>query len=174
VAEIVLTVADAIVVRHGTANAWELMVVDGGDLDYGKARVSHVKNHFGYNAVVAHTLVTHPDGDHASSMREVLDGLPVRNLWLRMPWQFAAATRAYFANKNCTDQGLAQAARRIRYPRQSRRQGGEEEHPHSTAPRWHVGRPIPGHLAFTRTCSLQRHLEICLKTRLLPTKFLEA
>jgi beta-lactamase superfamily II metal-dependent hydrolase len=102
---------DAIVVRYGTANAWELMVVDGGNLASGKSLVSHIQNHFGYNAVVSHALVTHPDGDHASGMREVLDGLPVRNLWLHMPWQFATAARPYFADKNWTDQGLAQALR---------------------------------------------------------------
>jgi len=103
---------DAIVVRYGEANAWKLMVIDGGNLDSGKALVSHVKNHFGYNAVVTDALVTHPDGDHASGMREVLDGLPVRNLWMHMPWQFAAAAHPYFANKNWTDQGLAQELRK--------------------------------------------------------------
>jgi beta-lactamase superfamily II metal-dependent hydrolase len=103
---------DAIIVRYGEVNAWELMVIDGGNLESGKALVSHVKNNFGWNAVISHALVTHPDGDHASGMREVLDGLPVRNLWLHMPWQFAAAARPYFANKNWTDQGLAQELRR--------------------------------------------------------------
>jgi beta-lactamase superfamily II metal-dependent hydrolase len=103
---------DAIVVRYGNVNAWELLVVDGGNLDSGKALVSHVKNNFGDNAVVTHALVTHPDTDHASGMREVLDGLPVRNLWLHIPWQFAAVARPYFANKNWTDQGLAQELRK--------------------------------------------------------------
>jgi glyoxylase-like metal-dependent hydrolase (beta-lactamase superfamily II) len=103
---------DAIVVRYGEVNAWELLVIDGGNLESGKELVSHVKNNFGYNAVVRHALVTHPDIDHASGMREVLDGLPVKNLWLHMPWQFAAAARPYFANKNWTDQGLAQELRK--------------------------------------------------------------
>jgi beta-lactamase superfamily II metal-dependent hydrolase len=102
---------DAIVVRYGEVSAWELMVIDGGSLDSGKALVSHIKSNFGYDAVITHALVTHPDGDHASGMREVLDGLPVRNLWLHTPWQFAAVARPYFANKNWTDQGLAQALR---------------------------------------------------------------
>ena len=102
---------DAIVVRYGEANAWELMVIDGGNLDSGKALVTHVKNNFGYNAVISHAVLTHPDADHASGMREVLDGLTVKNLWLHMPWQFAVAARRYFANKSWTDQGLAQALR---------------------------------------------------------------
>ena len=45
-------------------------------------------------------------------MREVLDGLTVKNLWLHKPWEFAAAARPYFANKSWTDQGLAQALRK--------------------------------------------------------------
>lgn len=103
---------DAIVVRYGDVNAWELMVIDGGNLNSGKQLVSHVKANFGYNAVISHALVTHPDGDHASGMREVLDGLRVKSLWMHLPWQFAAAARPYFANKNWTDQGLAQELRR--------------------------------------------------------------
>ncbi len=100
---------DALVVRYGEANAWELMVIDGGNLQSGKELVSHVRNNFGYDAVISHAVVTHPDGDHASGMREVLDGLRVNNLWLHIPWLFAASARPYFANKNWTDQGLAQA-----------------------------------------------------------------
>jgi beta-lactamase superfamily II metal-dependent hydrolase len=103
---------DAIVVRYGDANAYEIMVIDGGNLDSGKAVVSHVKSNFGYHAVVSHALVTHSDGDHASGMREVLAGLPVRNLWLHKPWEFAAASRPYFSNKNWTVEGLAQTIRK--------------------------------------------------------------
>lgn len=103
---------DAIVVRYGEVNAWELIVIDGGNLDSGKNLVSHVKANFGCNAVISHAIVTDPDGDHASGMREVLGGLPVKNLWLHLPWHFAAAARPYFANKNWTDQGLAQELRK--------------------------------------------------------------
>jgi beta-lactamase superfamily II metal-dependent hydrolase len=102
---------DAIVVRYGDVNAWELMVIDGGNLDSGKAVVSHVQKYFGSGAVVTHAVVTHPDGDHASGMREVLAGLPVKNLWLHKPWEFAAASRPYFANKNWTEQGLTKEIR---------------------------------------------------------------
>jgi beta-lactamase superfamily II metal-dependent hydrolase len=103
---------DAIVVRYGDANAYEIIVIDGGNLDSGKAVVSHVQKYFGYNAVVSHAVVTHPDADHASGMREVIAGLPVKNLWLHKPWEFAAVSRPYFANKNWTDQGLAQELRK--------------------------------------------------------------
>lgn len=103
---------DAIVVRYGDVNSWELMVIDGGNLNSGKELVAHVKANFGSNAVISHAVVTHPDGDHASGMREVLEDLPVKNLWMHLPWQHAVAARPYFANKNWTDQGLAQELRR--------------------------------------------------------------
>jgi glyoxylase-like metal-dependent hydrolase (beta-lactamase superfamily II) len=60
---------DAIVVRYGDVNAWKLMVIDRGNLGSGKAIVSHIRSNFGYNAVVAHAVVTHSDADHASGMR---------------------------------------------------------------------------------------------------------
>lgn len=103
---------DAIVVRYGGQNSWELLVIDGGGLAAGRELVDHIRSNFGYNAVVTHAVVTHPDIDHASGMREVLDGLLVRNLWLHMPWEFAAEARPYFFNKNWTEQGLAQELRR--------------------------------------------------------------
>jgi beta-lactamase superfamily II metal-dependent hydrolase len=103
---------DAIIVRYGDANAWELLIIDGGNLDSGNELVRHIRKNFGHNAVVRHALVTHPDTDHASGMREVLDGLPVKNLWLHMPWQFATLARPYFAYKNWTDHGLAQELRK--------------------------------------------------------------
>ena len=103
---------DAIVIRYGDANAYEIMVIDGGNLDSGKAVVSHIQNNFGYNAVVTHAVVTHSDADHASGMREIVAGLTVKNLWLHKPWEFAAAARPYFSNKTWTDQGLAQALRK--------------------------------------------------------------
>jgi beta-lactamase superfamily II metal-dependent hydrolase len=103
---------DAIVVRYGDVQGYELMVIDGGNLDSGKEIVSHVKNAFGNDAVISHAVVTHPDADHASGMREVLAGLPVNNLWLHPPWEFATAARPYFKDKRWTDLGLAQELRR--------------------------------------------------------------
>jgi len=84
-------------------------VVDGGNLESGKALVEHVRTEFGKNSVISHLVITHSDADHASGVGEILSGLPVKNLWLHMPWLSAAAARPYFANKNWTDDGLAQA-----------------------------------------------------------------
>src|ERR1035438_255239 len=102
---------DAIVVRYGEPNAYELMIVDGGNLESGKKIVEHIRAKFGSDKVISHVVLTHSDADHASGLREVLSELPVMKLWLHQPWAFAAEARPYFANKNWTDQGLEQALR---------------------------------------------------------------
>lgn len=98
---------DAIVIRYGNVNSYELMVIDGGTLDSGQALVKHIREQFGEKAVISHALLTHPDADHASGLREVLTELDVRTVWLHVPALSAAASRPYFANKNWTDKGLA-------------------------------------------------------------------
>lgn len=100
---------DAIVVRYGDASAPELMIVDGGNSEAGKAVVEHVCREFGDHSVISHVVLTHADADHASGLREVLAGLEVANLWLHIPWLSAAGARPYFANKNWTEEGLAKA-----------------------------------------------------------------
>jgi hypothetical protein len=102
---------DAIVIRYGTVSSFELMVVDGGTLDSGAALVSHIQSQFGSHAVISHVVLTHPDADHASGLRTLLTELPVRALWLHVPWLHAAVSRPYFANKSWTDEGLAAAIR---------------------------------------------------------------
>jgi beta-lactamase superfamily II metal-dependent hydrolase len=103
---------DAIVIRFGDSSAYELMVVDGGTVESGKALVEHVRSQFGAGAVISHAVLTHPDGDHASGLREVLQGLPVRNLWLHVPWIHAAEALPYFAHKGWTEKSLSAAIRK--------------------------------------------------------------
>jgi beta-lactamase superfamily II metal-dependent hydrolase len=102
---------DAIVIRYGEPNSYELMVIDGGNIDSGKALVEHVRAEFGKNSVISHALLTHADTDHACGCREILSDLPVNNLWLHVPWLSAAAARLYFADKRWTDAGLTEAIR---------------------------------------------------------------
>ncbi len=100
---------DAIVVRYGDASSYELMIIDGGNLDSGELLVKHVRQQFGYKAVISHVVLTHADADHASGLRQVLSELTVKNLWVHVPWLHAEAARSYFANKNWTADGLTKA-----------------------------------------------------------------
>jgi beta-lactamase superfamily II metal-dependent hydrolase len=100
---------DAIVVRYGTAESYELMIIDGGHEATGAMLVKHVREYFGGNPIISHVVLTHSDTDHASGLRTVLSDLKVNNLWLHLPWLHAASARQYFKNKNWTDHDLQEA-----------------------------------------------------------------
>jgi len=102
---------DAIVVRYGADNSYDLMLVDGGTLDTGKAIVEHIRSQFGANATLTHVLLTHSDADHASGLRTVLENLPVTNLWLHIPWLHAEETLPLFRDKTWTKAKLETAIR---------------------------------------------------------------
>src|SRR5205823_5233514 len=90
------------------------MVVDGGTSDSGAAIVNHIRTLYGADTVVSDVISTHPDTDHCSGLRDVLTELPVERLWLHRLWNYASEMLALglFANKQWTEQGLAQAIRK--------------------------------------------------------------
>src|SRR5579883_367361 len=102
---------DAIVVRYGTESTYEIMTIDGGNLDSGEQTVKHIHNQYGKNAIISHAVLTHADADHASGLRAILEQADVRNLWLHVPWQNASHALPYFANKQWTVAGLETAIR---------------------------------------------------------------
>lgn len=102
---------DAIVVRFGDSQNYELMVVDGGTTESGKAMVGHLKRHFGDDVILSHVVLTHSDADHASGLRQILHEIPVLNLWLHVPWQLSDEAIALFKNKAWTKQALSAAIR---------------------------------------------------------------
>ncbi len=96
---------DAIVIRYGSVDAYDLMIVDGGDAAAGERLVSHVQRRFA-NHAVSHVLLTHPDGDHASGLRAVVENLDVRHVWLHAPWAVAKSGRGLFKDPRWTEDGL--------------------------------------------------------------------
>jgi beta-lactamase superfamily II metal-dependent hydrolase len=101
---------DAIAIRYGTPDAWEVMVVDGGDLAAGADLVAHINAHYGSPARLAHVVCTHSDGDHVSGLRKVLEAFEVENLWVHQPWLYASELNPYFKG-NWSDANLAQHLR---------------------------------------------------------------
>jgi len=103
---------DAIIIRYGECDAYELMIVDGGTNETGESMVAHLNKHFGKDVRLAHVVLTHSDLDHGSGLREVLRNVPVANLWLHIPWLIAAEARHLFKNKSWTEDGLRNAVKK--------------------------------------------------------------
>jgi beta-lactamase superfamily II metal-dependent hydrolase len=103
---------DAIIVRYGDLQNYEIMLVDGGTADTGNLVVSHLKKYFGPDVSIAHMVLTHSDADHASGLRAVLRELPVKNVWMHVPWAHASEARHLFEHKGWTDKSLEAAIKK--------------------------------------------------------------
>nr|WP_294917901.1 MBL fold metallo-hydrolase [uncultured Neokomagataea sp.] len=98
---------DAIVIRYGNVDAYELMLIDAGHAATGSEIVSHLKKYFGPNPILTHVVLTHSDADHASGLRTVLQEIEVKNVWLHVPWLLAEETCHLFKDKRWTPEGLS-------------------------------------------------------------------
>lgn len=103
---------DAIILRYGDVNNYHLMLVDGGNAETGDKIVAHLKRYFGPYAELEHVLLTHSDADHASGLRTVLKEIPVKNLWLHVPWLLSGEVIHLFNDKRWTAEGLSAAIRK--------------------------------------------------------------
>ena len=79
---------DAITFRFSRDNgrSWVIGVIDGGTKDSGTALCEHIKTHYGNPSQINMVLLTHPDGDHASGLTEVLNSFDVKLLVMHQPW----------------------------------------------------------------------------------------
>lgn len=80
---------DAITIRYKINNKTTIHVVDGGYASTGEQVISHIQEYYGHNAVIDRMIVTHPDHDHARGLREVLEKMEVRELWMLRPWLYS-------------------------------------------------------------------------------------
>jgi beta-lactamase superfamily II metal-dependent hydrolase len=58
-----------------------------------------------------HVVLTHPDIDHASGLRTVLEEMPIANLWMILPWNHAALAANLFEDKTISAEGHAKKIR---------------------------------------------------------------
>jgi beta-lactamase superfamily II metal-dependent hydrolase len=56
--------------------------------------------------------LTHSDADHASGLRNVLAEIPVKNVWLHLPWLLATEAIQLFNDKRWTPDGLKAAIKK--------------------------------------------------------------
>ena len=83
---------DAIAMRFGhyEDGKWQkqtIFIIDGGNSDSGDALVKHVKEVY-KSSIVERVILTHPDGDHASGLRNVVEELQVGKIWMHSPWHY--------------------------------------------------------------------------------------
>ena len=102
---------DAIAVRYGTHGNYTIHVVDGGTLDSGTALVEHINNNYDEPGFIDHVVCTHPDGDHASGLRRILENFQVGNLWMNRPWLYAEEILPYFKDQRITAESLRERLR---------------------------------------------------------------
>ena len=101
---------DAIVLRYGRLNSQTnysqtVIVIDGGTIESGQKIVNHIKTVYNTN-VVDLVINTHPDNDHCSGLREVLNNITVKELWLHTPWNYAEYFVDLFKDGRITDNSL--------------------------------------------------------------------
>lgn len=100
---------DAIAFRYGDFSDKQkqyIVVIDGGTIESGKALVEHIKEFYGSYVDLA--ILTHPDGDHSSGLREVLNELKVGELWLHKPWEHSKEILDLFIDGRITSNSLSE------------------------------------------------------------------
>lgn len=106
---------DAISIRYGRLNSQfnysqNVIVIDGGTLESGKKIVEHIQNV--YNTDTVNLIInTHPDNDHCSGLREIMNNLTVKEMWLHRPWLLSNEFLNIFKDGKITDHRLKERLR---------------------------------------------------------------
>ena len=103
---------DAIALRYGNfsdRDSYRIVVIDGGFKETGDKLVEHIKKFYDTSDEPRVDLVisSHPDLDHASGLRVVLEELDVRELWMHKPWLHSETVKAFTkGQKSALDEAL--------------------------------------------------------------------
>jgi beta-lactamase superfamily II metal-dependent hydrolase len=106
---------DATIIRLGPANGprelQTIIVVDGGYQKNGDEIVDKIIEWYGTD-VVDLVVSTHPDQDHISGLRTVIERMTVRELWMHLPWNHSAelATLRHYSFKSSRLSDFAEAS----------------------------------------------------------------
>lgn len=97
---------DAIVIRwEESQDNYKVMVVDGGTKESGQKIVDHIKTYYD-TTYVDYVVNSHPDQDHASGLKVVLDELTVGELWIHRPWNYTKQILDHFHDGRMTEKSL--------------------------------------------------------------------
>lgn len=100
---------DAIVFRYGDfseRSSFKVVVIDGGTKDSGNRLVEHIQQFYKTNHVDL-VICTHPDADHASGLRQVMNHCSVGELWIHKPWDHSKKICDLFHDGRITDTSLS-------------------------------------------------------------------
>jgi beta-lactamase superfamily II metal-dependent hydrolase len=101
---------DAIALRYGNGLGTEMVhVVDGGyaTTDDGQRLIDLIKIHYDQKDFIDHVVLTHPDTDHASGLKTVVEKCNIGTLWMNRPWLYVNDLLPLFEYKYTRD-GLIQ------------------------------------------------------------------
>ena len=106
---------DAIAMRFGLYEnqQWSnqtIIIIDGGNSDSGNALVKHVKEIY-KSTKVDRVILTHPDGDHASGLRNVVEELEVGKIWMHRPWHYWADLKDSIVDGRITKKSFGETMR---------------------------------------------------------------
>lgn len=105
---------DAIALRYGDfsdRSLFKVVVIDGGTMDSGANLVEHIKSYYRTDHVDL-VICTHPDADHASGLRELLNNCTVSELWIHKPWDHSEEIRDLFHDGRITTNSLSERLRK--------------------------------------------------------------
>lgn len=104
---------DAIVYRFGDFSDKQkqyIVVIDGGSKASGEQLVKMIKDNYD-TTYVDLIISTHPDSDHTSGLRTVMEELTVGELWMHLPWNHSERIRNLFHDGRITDDSLKERLR---------------------------------------------------------------
>ena len=93
---------DAIPLRYEVNGQRYIHLVDGGYRAVSEKIIRHVQTHYD-DKPFNHVVLTHPDGDHAAGLYDVLETCNVGALWMLRPWQYANELIPRFETYNSVD-----------------------------------------------------------------------
>lgn len=97
--------------RRDPSGSEQVVVIDGGTLQSGEQLVRHIRHYYGTNTV-DNVILTHPDLDHASGLRVVLDEMQVGQLVMHLPWEHSTAIAGLWHNGRFVSTNLDQRLRK--------------------------------------------------------------
>lgn len=104
--------ADAIALRWRNGDSFIVGVVDGGFAKHGDAMVDHLNKYYfdeilyDEDKIVDFVVCSHPDQDHASGLKKILENFQVKALYMNRSWEHIDALYDKVSDGHITKKSL--------------------------------------------------------------------